>query len=236
MLKMPRVYVGYDPKEETAFRVCQKSMKAHCALADISRVGLGPLRRAGLYRRNFFVEAGQPYDATDGRPFSTEFSFSRFLVPILGAIEGRHWVLWCDSDFLFRADICDLFDLADDRYACLVVKHDYHPEDGQKLRSHVVQEAYPRKSWSSLVLWNCLHPATQSLTAYEVNTMPGRWLHGLTWLRDDQIGEIPQEWNWLQGWSDPAIEARAVHYTIGTPDVSGVPMTRWDSEWLEYAA
>ena len=232
---MPRVYIGHDPREESAFRVCQASLRAHCSEVDISRVALGPLRRAGLYRRSFFVDSGQPYDATDGRPFSTEFSFSRFLVPILGAIEGRKWVLWCDSDFLFRADVCDLFALADDRYACMVVKHDYHPLESRKMRAGQVQQDYPRKNWSSLILWNCQHPATQSLTTYEVNMMPGRWLHGLSWLTDQQIGALPEEWNWLQSWSDPALEAKAVHYTLATPDVRGAPETPWDEDWLKAA-
>ena len=230
-----RVYVGNDPREDLAYRVCVESLRDHCDTADVSPVALAALRRAGLYRRAFFVDQGQHFDATDGRPFSTEFSFSRFLVPILGQLEARDWVLWCDSDILFRADVCDLFDLADDRYACMVVKHDYHPLESRKMRAGQVQQDYPRKNWSSLILWNCHHPATQSLTTYEVNMMPGRWLHGLSWLSDDQIGALPEEWNWLQSWSDPALNARAVHFTLGTPDLRGSPETPWDAEWLAVA-
>lgn len=230
----PRIYIGYDPSEKLAYEVCRVSLQQNGPV-DISPVSLPVLRRAGLYRRGFFLSNEQPHDTQDGRPFSTEFSFSRFLVPILGQIEGRHWVLWSDSDFLFRADVRELFALADDRYACMVVKHDYRPLESHKMRRALAQERYSRKNWSSLILWNCHHPATQSLTPYEVNTSPGRWLHGFSWIEDRYIGEIPGEWNWLQSWSDPEVDAKAVHYTLATPDVPHAPETPWDAEWREIA-
>ena len=139
---MPRVFVGYDPREDLAYQVCSRSILRHCPDAHVSPLKIENLRRAGLYRRAFWIDEQQRYDAQDGLPFSTDFSFSRFLVPMLGVAEDAGWVLFCDSDFLFRASISDLFALADDRYAVMVVKHDYHPRQGTKLRGGVAQERY----------------------------------------------------------------------------------------------
>lgn len=232
---MPRVFVGFDPREILAYEVCRRSLLRHCPDAHVTPLKQDNLRRAGLYRRAFWVDDGQRYDTTDGRPFSTEFSFSRFLVPMLGVAEDQEWVLFCDSDFLFRASVDDLFAYADSRYAVMVVQHDYRPKEHHKMRSHAVQEGYPRKNWSSLMLINCRHPQAQMLTTWQANTQPGRWLHGFSWLTDNAIGQLPEPWNWLQGWSNPEREARAVHYTLGTPDVTGAVATPWDAEWLAYA-
>ena len=232
---MPRVFVGYDPRETLAYEVCRQSLLARCPTAHVSPLKQENLRRAGLYRRAFWVDDGQRYDAQDGKPFSTDFSFSRFLVPMLGVAEDADWVLFCDSDFLFRASVEDLFDLADDRYAVMCVKHDYEPHETTKLRGGVAQQPYPRKNWSSLMLVNCRHPQAQLLTTFQANTQPGHWLHGFRWLTDSSIGALPPAWNWLQGWSDPALDPRAVHYTLATPDVPGAVPTPWDDEWRGYA-
>jgi hypothetical protein len=232
---MPRVYIGYDPREDLAYRVCRSSLLAHCAEAHVTPLKQDNLRRAGLYRRAFWSDDGQRYDTIDGRPFSTDFSFSRFLVPMLAVAEDADWALFCDSDFLWRASVADLFALADDRYAVMVVGHVYAPKQTTKLRGGVVQQAYPRKSWSSLMLINARHPQAQMLTTYQANSQPGGWLHGFQWLTDGAIGFLPLEWNWLQGWSDPQAEAKAVHYTLATPDVPGAVVTPWDPEWRAYA-
>lgn len=232
---MPRVFVGYDPREDLAYEVCRRSILRHCPDAYVTPLKQDNLRRAGLYRRAFWQDDGQRYDAQDGKPFSTDFSFSRFLVPMLGVAEDQEWVLFCDSDFLFRASVDDLFALADERFAVQVVQHDYRPRVARKLRDGVIQERYPRKNWSSLMLVNCRHPLTQMLTTFQANSQPGAWLHGFQWLTDDAIGALPSEWNWLQGWSDPDADAKAVHFTLGTPDAGNVPHTPWDAEWVSYA-
>jgi hypothetical protein len=232
---MPRVYVGYDAREDLAYRVCRASLLAHCPRACVTPLKQDNLRRAGLYRRAFWSDDGQRYDAQDGKPFSTDFSFSRFLVPMLAVAEDADWVLFCDSDFLWRADVADLFALADDRYAVMVVPHAYAPKQTTKLRGGVAQQAYPRKNWSSLMLVNARHPQAQMLTTYQANSQPGAWLHGFQWLTDGAIGFLPPEWNWLQGWSDPQVEAKAVHYTLATPDVPDAVATPWDPDWRAYA-
>jgi len=232
---MPRIFVGFDPREALAYEVCRRSILRHCPDAHVTPLKMDNLRRAGLYRRAWWQDDQQRYDALDGKPFSTDFSFTRFLVPMLGVAEDAAWVAFVDSDFLFRASVDDLFECADDRYAVMCVKHAYEPRQATKLRDGVAQQRYRRKNWSSLMLINCGHSQTQMLTTWQANSQPGAWLHGFGWLTDDVIGELPAGWNWLQGWDDPTAAVQAAHFTLATPDVPGAKHTPFDGEWLAYA-
>jgi hypothetical protein len=228
-----KVFVGYDPAEDDAYSVCVRSMRATSSSSlAIEPLSLEALRMAGLYQRTFYFEDGQRYDTLDGKPFSTEFSFSRFLVPSLTQWQG--WALFCDSDFLWREDVAKLFEYADESRAALVVKHDHHPREERKMRAGQRQQTYRRKNWSSLVLWNCAHIMNRYVTPFMVNHQPGWWLHGFTWLSDGQIGSLPPAWNWLDGYSSPDIHPRAVHYTSGTPDVPGHENAAHADEWRGY--
>jgi len=173
-----------------------------------------------LYWREFVAgkDARVVVDKIDGRPFSTEFAFTRFLVP---SLQGRGWALCCDADFLFTADVAELFQYMDDQYAVRVVKHDYRPPEKSKMDGQP-QRAYPRKNWSSFVLWNCSHPLNRVLTPETVNRQTGRWLHGFSWLQDAEIGGLPESWNWLEGWSPSHIPPKAIHFTRGGP---------WFDDW-----
>ena len=95
---------------------------------------------------------------------------------------------------------------------------------------HQVQTQYPRKNWSSMVLYNCGHPANAVLTPDVVNTESGAFLHRFQWLDDDLIGAVPETWNWLEGWCrKPAGgHPNVVHMTRGGP---------WFDEWrnVDYA-
>ncbi len=229
---MNRVFIGYDSQEPLAYRVCRDSLLKHAASSTLVEPLLREkLRTAGIYRRSHYVRNGQPYDTVDDKPFSTEFSFTRFLVPALCQWQG--WAVFCDNDFLWRDSVDTVFALADPAYACMVVKHNYRPAESTKLRKRLIQEPYPRKNWSSLILWNCEHPSTQMLTPYEVTMRPGAWLHQFKWLRDDEIGELPPEWNWLEGTSTED-DAAAVHYTRGCPDVPGFEHVAYADEWWAY--
>ena len=64
--------------------------------------------------------------------FSTEFTFSRFLVPYLQNYRG--WAIFCDSDFIFLNDIDELFSLADSKYAVMCVQHEYNLNVQKKIR------------------------------------------------------------------------------------------------------
>ena len=127
---------------------------------------------------------------------STEFTFSRFLIPELNGYSG--WALFCDCDLLFLEDVNKLFELADDKYAVMCVQHDYTPKEGTKMDGKQ-QTIYPRKNWSSVVLWNCYHPANLQVNKQLVNdpNTTVKYLHRFSWLKDEEIGSIPHQWNWL---------------------------------------
>ncbi len=215
---MNTVYIGYDPKEDTACEVLKFTIERISG----KNIRVIPLRKdilehIGIYTRKSQIIHGQPYDVIDGKPFSTEFSFSRFLVPALNMYEGK--ALFMDSDMYLRADINELFDLCDmDYYPVYCVHHKYEPENKIKMDGKE-QHTYPRKNWSSLMMFNCGHIENKKLTPNVVNTQTGRWLHGFGWLPDKEadIGRIPEEWNWLDGHSPVELEAKNVHFTTGGP-------------------
>ncbi len=212
------VFVGYDRREEPAHDVTVRSLVAHASIAlHVQRLDIRRLELAGLYRRAYGERGPGFVDGFDGTGFSTEFSFTRFLVPAL--CQWRGWALFCDGDLLWRGDVAGLLALADDARAAMVVKHDYRPPERRKMRGQA-QAPYPRKNWSSLILWNCAHPANRRLTPDEVNARPGAWLHRFGWLADDEIGALPETWNWLEGHgTDPDPDPEVVHFTRGTPDM-----------------
>ena len=205
-----RVFVGYDSREDIAYRVCRRSLLRRSSIPlDVIPIVQQELREAGLSWRE------------RGPTESTEFSFTRFLTPHLAGYRG--WALFVDCDFLFVADVAELARLADPRYAVLCVHHDYTPREATKMDG-AVQTAYPRKNWSSMALFNCGHPKNRAaLTPEAVSTQTGAYLHRFMWLDDGEVGEVPFVWNFLVGHNkvDPADEAgtapRAIHYTSGGP-------------------
>lgn len=217
------VFIGFDPRESDAYSVCIRSMKARTK-ADlmVHRLDLKILRDRNLYTRYHEIRDGRLWDIISGAPMSTEFAISRFLVPAL--CEFRGWAVYCDCDFLWRADIAELFALAREEYAVMVVKHFYNPTTELKMDGQLNQ-SYPRKNWSSLMLFNCAHPANQWLSPERVNCLPGRDLHGFCWLAESEIGQLPIEWNWLN------IEPKAVHFTNGTPVMPGYENAAYADEW-----
>lgn len=221
-MQAPLIFVGYDAREHEAWEVCRDSILRRSSVdVRIAKLEEPVLREAGLYRRAWHAENGQRIDNLDKRPFSTDFSFTRFLAPALALYQG--WALYCDCDFLFTADIAGLFVLADERYAAMCVKHKHVPTEATKMDG-VEQTKYRRKNWSSLTLWNAAHPANRNvLTVDCVNKMPGQWLHAFEWLKDDEIGELPVTWNWLAGVSAPLerVPPCGIHYTLGVPSMPG---------------
>lgn len=206
------VFIGWDPTEIRAYEVCKWSIiRRSSEPVHVQPLNQKALRFSGLYRRA--PEAKTQIDSFDHKPFSTEFTFTRFLVPHLMQLEG--WALFCDCDFLFLDDVAKLWALRDDQFAVMVVKHHHEPPEDLKMEG-AVQTRYRRKNWSSLVLWNCSHEANRALTVDAVNTQPGSWLHAFQWLDDDQIGSLPEGWNWLEGHSKE-MDKYAIHYTRGGP-------------------
>jgi hypothetical protein len=192
------VYIGYDERESTAYEVLKFSIERTASKpVQVIPLKKNILERMGIYNRKSEMIKGQPYDTIDGRPFSTDFSFSRFLVPALNMYQGK--ALYMDCDMYVRSDISELFEICDmDYYPLWCVHHKYEPNKSIKMDGKE-QHPYPRKNWSSLMMFNCGHSENAKLTPEEVNTKSGRWLHNFSWLPDKEadIGRIPEEWNWL---------------------------------------
>jgi lipopolysaccharide biosynthesis glycosyltransferase len=207
---MNKVFVGYDTREDISFQVCEHSILRHDnGLAP--DVEVTPLNQGDLRKRNF-------YWRDVDKLASTEFTFTRFLVPALMNYKG--WALFCDSDIVFLNSVKELFDLADDKYAVMCVQHEHNPQVGMKMDGRQ-QLQYPRKNWSSVVLWNCGHPSNQKITVDLINDpeTTGKYLHRFAWLKDEEIGSLPHEWNWLVGWYREPEDGKpkALHYTEGGP-------------------
>lgn len=225
-----RAFIGYDKAEDDAWHVAASTMQKNTsAPVHITKLEQNWLRRVGLYRRHVFEADGQMYDTVDRLPFSTEFSYTRFLVPSLCQ---TGWALFCDSDFLWRGDVEKLMNLADDKYAVMVVKHQFSPPEMTKMRGQM-QTRYKYKNWSSMMLFNCDHYQCQGLTPFTVNTRSGAYLQQFQWVDDLAIGSIPVEWNWLAGYSDSRVDPQAVHFTAGTPNMEGYGGAPYADEWLE---
>lgn len=200
-----KIFIGWDSREDLAFSVCRHSLLARTQeQIEVIPLKQNELRSNGLYWRNADPMA------------STEFTFTRFLVPTLSCFEG--FSIFFDGDFLFLDDIGNLMKLFDPKYAVQVVQHNYTPTAKTKKQGHP-QVAYPRKNWSSLIIWNNRHPKNRQLTAEVINTADASFLHQFRWLDDADIGALPQDWNWLVGWNreEGGNRPRALHFTEGGP-------------------
>ena len=209
-----RLVVGFDQREAIAYHTFCQSVLEKASLP----VQFLPLATHSL--------AGYQESHADG---SNAFIYSRFLTPYLNDFSG--WAIFADGDMICQADIRQLWDLRDDSKAVMVVKHDYQTKASKKYLGNK-NENYPRKNWSSLVLWNCAHPAHRQLTPDFVQKQTGAFLHRFTWLDDDLIGELPKVWNWLTTEYEDNNDAKLLHYTLGTPcfkDYQNAPMAE---EWF----
>jgi len=199
-----KVYVGYDTREDIAYQVCKHSITTKQPAAEIRPLKQQELRDAGWYTR--------PKD----KLASTEFTFTRFLIPELMNFKG--WAVFMDCDMILTTDIKELFDQADDKYAVMCVQHDYTPKEGTKMDGQK-QTIYPRKNWSSVMLFNCGHPSNARLTQDMVNDpeINGAYLHRFSWLKDEEVGELDHTWNYLVGVYDDIKTPKLIHYTEGGP-------------------
>lgn len=234
-----RVYVGYDPIDDRAFKVCEHTLRKHASIpVEIIPIWDLPLRKLGIYRRPYRVSDGeaegeingQMYDLKDGKPFSTAFSFARFgLVELeLRERDGNDRVVFLDADMLWRADVAELLNAADTTKAVCCVQHQYLPDDTIKMYG-CQQQRYTRKNWSSVMV---LRPGRcKELNREKLNNWSGSQLHGFHWLNDADIGSLPEEWNWLEGWSDPDMDPKIVHFTRGTPDMEGHEDVPFANDW-----
>lgn len=215
------IYVGWDSREDVAYEVCRFSLLRRSTFdLAVAPLKQDDLRSSGIYRRDLDPLA------------STEFTYTRFLVPHIAGYRG--WALFCDCDFLWLDDVSRLLAHADNRYAVMCVQHDHRPTEQTKMDG-AKQTIYPRKNWSSLVLYNCGHPANRHLSVDAVNRESGQYLHRFQWLDDELIGALPERWNWLEGWSAPPPDGLpgAVHFTRGGPWFADWGAVAYADLWLD---
>ena len=229
----PSVFIGYDAGERLAWEVCAASLQNSARdPVPVAPIGRADLAARGLYTRPTSVRDGIKWDDLSNEPCSTDFSLARFWLPLVAERSG--WALFCDSDFLWRRDVHELFALADPRYAVMVVPHQQNVVETVKMRGQP-QTEYERKNWTSLMLWNLSHAGARRVSVGMLNQSLKRDLHQLLWLADNEIGFLPEEWNWLDGTSAPDLEAAAAHFTRGTPDMPNWIDTQYAGEWRSYA-
>ena len=219
---MHNIYIGWDSREDIAYQVCEHSIyrRTYKEFLNVQPLKQHELREQKLYWRGIDKLA------------STEFTFTRFLVPYLNNYNGI--AVFCDSDMVFLDDAAQLFQNgfnAGDK-AVWVVKHDYNPPEGTKMDGQA-QLPYPRKNWSSFIVWNCSHPKNKGLDLETVNTASGAYLHRFEWLDDEDIGELQPEWNWLIGHYKEGVDGtpKVLHYTEGGPWFNEYRNCEYDHVW-----
>lgn len=228
---MHKVYIGFDERECDAYCVAEYSLKRLSSInLVVTPLSSKRLSETGLLRR-ITDNRGQLFDLISQAPASTDFAISRFLVPI---ISQTGWALFVDADVLFMCDVKELFDLADNKYAVMVVKHNHVGNEQTKMDGQI-QTKYTRKNWSSVVLWNCDHQANKRLSLVDVNERRGFDLHNFYWLNDSEIGELPAEFNWLVRVQEKPENPKIAHYTLGVPSMPGLAKSEHaDLWWDEY--
>ena len=117
---MQNIFIGYDSREKIASDVCEFSIKKRSSeKIKINLLKIEELRKQNIYQRN------------EDKLSSTEFTFSRFLIPYL--MNYKTWALFCDFDFLWLDDITKLFNLKNENFAVMCCQHDYKPINDVKM-------------------------------------------------------------------------------------------------------
>lgn len=213
---MIRVFVGYDERESLTYHVLTQSI----INTTTTPVSITPLH-------------GPMLEGFDGQQDGTNrFIYSRFLVPEL--MDWNGWAIYMDSDMLVRTDLTKLWSMRDDSKAVMVAKHSYETHYTKKLIGTPLEcrnEPYPRKNWSSLIMWNCGHERNKILTREYVAEAGGRLLHRFSWLSDELIGSLPISWNHLVTELQFNPSAELVHFTLGAPGFSHYEDSDYSAEW-----
>ncbi len=217
-MTVARIFLGFDSRERHAYEVAHYTLssRASCPLL-ITPLRLSMLEQQGImWRTRKIVGTGKAvvmWDNVSKAPMSTEFAISRFAAVILAQ---TGWVAFMDSDIVALGDVAGLFSHCDPRFAVMCVKHGELIERGAKMDGQP-QLPYPRKNWSSVMLFNCDHPSNRWLTLGRLNRTPGRDLHRFCWLRDEEIGALPLAWNWLVNVEPCPDGVKLAHFTLGGP-------------------
>jgi hypothetical protein len=212
------IYIGYDEVEIVAYHTLSQSIIKHAS---------GPVRISPICSKHFRKFFNRPRDVKQ----SNDFSFTRFLVPYLNNYNG--YAIFMDCDMMLKTDIFEVLNEINPHKAISVVQHDYIPSDKVKYLNKV-QYAYPRKNWSSFVVWNCSHEKNRKLTPSFVESASGLELHRFTWLLDTEIGDLDISWNWLVGdYINPPEDVKNVHWTIGGPYFQEYSDVEYSTEWFD---
>lgn len=214
-----KIFIGYDPSESIAW---------HTMASSLYRRSSKPIAIIPVYLQNIKGILNRARDPKQ----SNEFSYSRFLVPYLCNYQGL--ALFFDCDQLIRTDVSEIFSVLDEQpgKAVYVVKHTYQPRNDVKYLNNI-QYQYPRKNWSSVVLWNCEHVKNRAVTPEYINSSEGLILHRFNWLNDEDIGELDIKWNWLVGeYDNPPQNVKNVHWTVGGPYFNEFKNVDFSDEWF----
>jgi hypothetical protein len=210
---MLKVFLGYDQREAIGLHVCMQSI-----IETTPNVAIIPV-------------SGDQKDGTN------RFSNARFLIPSLCDFDGM--AIFLDgSDMLIRRDLNELAELADDTKAVQVVAHEPYLCSPKKYVGTAMESAnamYPRKNWSSVVVWNCAHECNHILTPKVVEEKSGAWLHRFSWIPDELIGRLPAQWNYLVKEQPFCGDAAIVHFTLGIPAIRAYRHCSFAYEWRSTA-
>jgi hypothetical protein len=215
---MINLYVGFDQREACVYHTFCQSVIEHAS----TPVSFHPLATNMLH--------------FDGQQDGTNaFIFSRYLIPHLQDFEG--WAIFADGDMHLNDDISKLYDLRDESKAVMVVKHDYKTKSNRKYIGSPIENDnvdYPRKNWSSVILFNCGHPSNRILTREYVAEAGAAVIHRFGWLNDDEIGDLPREWNHLETEYEYDPHAKLVHQTLGSPGFAHYSRSPSARDWNTY--
>lgn len=226
------IYIGYDPKEEDAYKICEKSIQQTASkYIEVRPLRLDTLTYMGIMTRKVEKKAGRLWDEVSNHYMSTEFAISRFAIPLI--CNDYQWALFMDCDMLVRSDIWKLDRYFDPKYAILCTQHNHIVSNGSIKMDNQIQLSYDKKNWSSFCLWNLKHPANDRLSNEMLNTYRGLDLHQFCWLKDEEIGSIPLSWNYLVGHNVQSDfkEINNVHFTEGVPSMEGYENCEFSDEW-----
>ena len=195
-----KVFIGWDSREDIAYEVARASILRHNPNIEVIPVKRDELISQGLYSRG-----------TDNGA-STEFTMTRFFVPYLSNYEG--YSLFMDCDMVLTTDISKILEEADLSKAVNCVQHDYEQfgELSDTKMDGQVQAHYPRKNWSSVMLFN--NELCKELTLEYCNTASAKDLHRMNWAFS--VGELHHRWSYLAGYYTDK-DYSIIHWTDGGP-------------------
>lgn len=213
---MIRIFTGFDQREARGW---------HAFMASVLENTAEPV-------------AVTPLTMLSQRDGTNAFTYSRFLVPYLCDFKG--FALFVDgADMIAQRDLSELWELRDGWHPVRVVKHDYKTRFPRKYVGTEMEadnSDYPRKNWSSVILWDCGNYMNRVLTPKFIAEHDGKYLHRFGWLPDERIGDLPADWNWLCDEYGQNNDAKLLHYTAGIPGIRAHSKSAHAQSWFYYDA